>query len=105
MMATQIFVGFCASLVLTCCLSLIFFRDYEDGVIGRVGLSLIGLGALGRILSTFDTPVSNIGVLVWAGMALFLCRHLYRFLRWRKHGAYAWRPTRSEQAPGKQANH
>ena len=74
---------------------LVFHKDYEDGIIGRFALSLIAIAGVGRVVgimeSEFSYSVSPQGAMIWAGMAIFFSRHLYRFLRWKHHGTYEWR--------------
>lgn len=88
----------CSSAVLAISLVLVLHRDYEDGLIGRLALSLLGIGALARVLDILfasgPIPFSAIAFLVWLGLALFLGRHLYRFLRWRHTGEHEWREAK-----------
>mgnify|MGYP001290541506 CR=1 FL=1 len=100
-------------LVLACAIILVFNKEYDDGVIGRLGLSLIGLAALARGMSILQhweehavspsliSTGSSIALLLWSGIALFLIRHTYRFLRFQSNGEYAWTPLREQQSGGK----
>lgn len=95
--------------VFMACAVLVFHREYEDGLFGRLGLGLIALGAAGRFLGLLDLILSgeaeirfsNIALFVWIGLAIFLARHLYRFLRWRHTGEGAWRKTDMRVTGGK----
>ena len=87
----------CASIVFAVCVVLVFHKDYEDGLIGRLALALIGIASLARIIgileSGFEVRLSPITITLWTGLAIFFGRHIYRFLRWRKDGAHDWRPA------------
>lgn len=96
---------FCAVLVAAVCVILVLHKDYEDGLVGRISLSFIGVAGVARamqlIASEFDRAVSPIGVLLWIGLAIFFARHLYRFLRWRRSGDGDWRKVRQVDTGGK----
>ena len=91
------------------CFFLVFHKEYEDGLLGRIGLGLVGVAAFSRCMSLGDAVffggmpivVSGTATLLWFGLYIFLARHTYRFLRWRCMGEYDWRPTHRHQAPGK----
>lgn len=100
-MIHSVFLIVCAFLVFACCTVLIFHHDYEDGLIGRIGLALMGLAAFSRVHNGFIVvfldgdviPITNIGNLLWTGAAIFLTRHTARFL-WRRQtmkGSPEWR--------------
>lgn len=88
---------FCAALIFAVCLVLVFHKDYEDGLIGRLALALIGITSLARVIgileNDFDVRFSPIAIGLWIGLALFFGRHLYRFLRWKRIGEHDWRPA------------
>lgn len=74
---------------------LVFRRDYEDGLVGRVclvtvivGVVIIMIGQLGGEVEYAFPPESTI---VFAGIAGFMARHTYRWLRWRLSGRGDWR--------------
>lgn len=103
--AMSIICAICAALVLACCVTLVLDKDYEDGLFGRLGLALLAVGATARCLDFMvqltDMRVSGAGTFVWMGLALFLCRHLYRFRRYRSSGEYDWRHADRRQLGGK----
>lgn len=76
---------------------LIMHCQYEDGIIGRLSLIALafanGLIVVDWYVSGSQYDVLPNTVLSQCGMAAFLMRHVYRFLRWRKNGNYAWRPA------------
>ena len=85
----------CTLIILAVCITLVFNKHYEDGLIGRIALSVIAIAAAGRASGIWDSDfmfaVTPQGALVWIGLTLFLVRHLYRFLRWRSSGDGDWR--------------
>lgn len=75
-----------ASIVLAIALVLVFHPEYHDGLVRRIGLSCIGLGAWLRVLDILQAgwehrPFSKMALLVWVGVAIFLMDHFYNFLR------------------------
>ena len=101
-MIINIIVLLTAAAVLAVCALLVFHKDYEDGLFGRLGLGLIGLASLARVLgiieADYEAKFSNIAIVLWTGLALFLVRHAYRAL-WRK--GEGWRDTDSMLTGGK----
>lgn len=87
------------AIALICGLSwfLVFHCQYEDGFFGRIALAAMALGALVVLLaSAFTDTVYTFNPetqVILCGMALFLLRHVYRFMRWRLTGDGAWRGT------------
>lgn len=90
------------------CLALIRHGDYDEGNIGFVGLWLIIIGNVFTIMCIRDklppymTELADIISLL--GWALFMARHIYRFLQWRWHGKFDWRKMISKQG-GVDATH
>ena len=83
-----------ALIVASICIFLVFHEDYEDGFVGRLALSLIGMSASGRVLQLAEDAtryVSSVGLVLWIGLALFLGQTLFRFLMWRYAGKTPWR--------------
>lgn len=80
---------FSAIIVLPACVFLIFNRDYEDGFIGRLSLGMMGFAAGLVILEDiaaflghghpFLHRASTVGAILWAGIAMFVARHVLRF--------------------------
>ena len=82
-----------AAAVLSCCFILVFNRDYDDGFFGRLGLTGIALVACSRIFSVLHgdpNQTSPMGVLLWAGLALFLVRHTSSFLKRCRRKDHTW---------------
>ena len=104
-MTSGIYVFALCVVIAVCCLVLVFHCHYEDGLFGRLGLVLIFGAAFvrgaGILEAGFDITVSRVGVLLWTGLALFLTRHLWRFLRWRRSGRHAWREPDAAPLAGK----
>lgn len=97
-MAETILVALAAFAVLVVSVVLVLHPDYEDGLVGRIGLALIGIAALARVLGilTSEHPrqFSSIALMLWIGLALFMLRHAWRFMRWRRCGEGDWRAAR-----------
>jgi hypothetical protein len=76
---------------------LILHCQYEDGIIGRLALIALafsnGLIVADWYVSGSEYNVLPNTILSQCGMAAFLMRHVYRFLRWRRSGDYQWRPA------------
>lgn len=76
----------CAALVCAICTVLVFHPDYNDGLIRRTALALLAIGSYLRfvgILEHHDGLVrtySNVAILIWLGLALFMADHLRHFL-------------------------
>lgn len=87
------------------CIVLVFHRDYEDGILGRLALSMISISsfslAMGIIERGFSQHLNPIHTIVWFALALFFGRHLYRFLRWRRVGENDWREADRATTAGK----
>ena len=97
-MLANILVFTAATAVLTISLILVFHPEYEDGLLGRFALCRICIAAfaLGSnfIDAEFAAQFNKPGIMLWLGICIFLCRHFYRFMRWRYRGDFAWRPAR-----------
>lgn len=77
-------VSLCALVVGVICVILVLHPQYNDGLFGRIGLSIMGIAAFARtvnLLSEDNTPVSNIRAMLWIGLALFLARHFTIFMK------------------------
>ena len=75
-------VQFATLIVCAICVVLVLHPQYNDGFFGRVGLAMVGVASFARaatIISGIHQPVSNIGTLLWIGLALFLARHFRNF--------------------------
>jgi len=104
-MTGAVIVAIAALFVFMICMILVLHPDYEDGLVGRICLAMMAMAALARFLAIVDDgwymPFNSIAFLLWIGLAMFLARHLYRFLRWRKCGEHDWRPAGREAVTGK----
>lgn len=77
------------------CVMLIFHHDYDDGLIGRIGLGLIALASLAVATLAIDRAFhdmplripQNVMTFLWCGLTLFFGRHVWRFLRRRSRAA------------------
>ena len=84
------------ALFIICCVSvfLAWNQHYEDGIFGRLALVIIALGSFIGLLQEANGDGYNfspVAVTIFTGIAIFMVRHTYRFLRWRKHGDGDWR--------------
>lgn len=74
-------------------------KEYDDGVFGKAILIAMIIAAGVNIAYVFESggfdpaPTTVVG---WAGLALFLIRHSYRFLRYRMHGKFSWKKMKQE---------
>lgn len=78
------FVALCALAVSVVCTLLVLHPQYNDGFIGRFGLTLIAIAGFARaatIISGTSHDVSNVGALLWVGLSIFMLRHLSNFYR------------------------
>ena len=82
------------TLIFALSLFLMWHRIYEDGIIGRLALIAMAGGAFIALLQNLNgegyifNPVS---VTMQTGVALFMLRHTYRFLKWTRTGKGEWR--------------
>lgn len=88
-------------------LALIVSCKYEDGLIGRIALAGIVLAGVVVVISEVHGNmiyrVSPQILLLLASQALFMARHLYRFVRYVTDGKFGWRKNgeQSEQTMGR----
>ena len=84
-----------AALIILCvCVTLIFHCEYEDGLIGRIALAGISIAEFALVVDALDGSEYHImpsTFIVQISLCVFLLRHLYRFLKWHRRGAYEWR--------------
>ena len=60
---------------------LVIWCDYEDGIVGKLGLIMVALGTLVRIIEASEGDAfqfSDVSIIVLVGMSIFMLRHLYR---------------------------
>lgn len=86
---TVLVVALSSIVVLVVCTVLVFHPEYEDGLFGRVALAIMAIASLTRCMELMEEgftrrPFGPVAVVLWFGLAIFLARHLYRFLRWRR---------------------
>jgi len=73
-------------------------REYEDGVCGKIALFCLTVAGMGKVALWVDgsyyliapTPISTF---IWVGSAIFLLRHLFRFMLFTR------RNDRADQVP------
>lgn len=64
------------------CTLLIFHRAYRDDLVRRVGLSILALISFSRIVTIVNGEhVSNVGTVLWIGIAMFFSSHMCSFMR------------------------
>ena len=87
MSITAFLVLFSAGLVCLICTILVFHPDYDDNLIRRLALAMLALGAFLRVEGIvelhngFTRAFSNVAIIVWLGLALFMVDHFYSFVR------------------------
>lgn len=101
-MFMTLFVALCSVAVGVIMMVLIFHRDYSDDIFQRIACSLIAISAFARTIqlvapdpnsifnATMVPGLSNVGVLLWVGLAMFFSSHCYRFLRRCKRKDDTW---------------
>lgn len=86
-----------AALMLMCLSSafLIFHEDYEDGIGGRISLVLKMLGGGMFAIRTIHwrQDIDPAIAIFCIGAALFMTRHVYRFMRALHDPKYHWKAT------------
>ncbi len=113
-MLTAWIVVVCALITSFIATVLVLHKDYEDGLFGRVALAFIALACAARAAQISIRVLTNwwegldrfiyvnpAHALLMLGLSMFMARHAYRFLRWHRCGANAWRSAASVTA-GKQ---
>lgn len=76
------FVALCALSVSVICTMLILHPQYNDGILGRIALSLIAIAGYARamtIISGTSMSISNVGAMLWVGLSIFMIRHYMNF--------------------------
>lgn len=77
---------------------LVFWKKYDDGIVGRAALAVAaigcGLGILDAMYNTHTIHYSPITAMVLTGVAVFVLRHLYRFTRFYCGGEFSWSKLR-----------
>lgn len=76
---------------------LVLDPKYDDGVVGRLALFIIMLaGGLGTLIVIAGAEEVNpkLVAIFMGGSALFMARHVYRYMRFRFCGAGAWQSNR-----------
>lgn len=87
-----------AFIICVTCTFLVIHSEYEDGLFGRICLALMSFTSFILLMDVFIEG-SEYGIfpttfLLQVGMAGFLARHAYRFIRWRLCGDYQWRKAK-----------
>ena len=84
--------------IFSVCAALIFNEHYEDGLLGRIALVMIMLGAgmliarlIGDRVIQFGSTIDPAGEWMIIGLAVFISRHFYRFKKAVKHPEFRWK--------------
>lgn len=92
---------FVASALTTCLITffLVFACDYEDGLFGRIALSIISVSELVVFMDAVDSGNDYSGILkttlaLQLGVTMFFVWHVSKYLIRRKMGGAEWRPAR-----------
>lgn len=84
-MSTLIYLSACGVL-LAASLYMAFALCYEDGIVGKLALIAISLGAIAAVshwwLDRLVFQAQDVACLT-GGLAVFICRHLARFWKYR----------------------
>lgn len=79
---------------------LVWHKDYEDGIIGRIALGSIVFVAMIVMMGawtgkfTYSLPL-ELSMFLWAVVA-FGARHVYRFIRFNRTGENAWKTAAND---------
>lgn len=80
----------CSGVVGLFCIVLVFHKQYEDGLIGRLSLAILSLAAFSRGVNGMeaiwlhkDMHVSPQAFATWVALAMFFSRHVYRFMMYK----------------------
>lgn len=77
---------------------LVIHCDYEDGFIGRVSLAMMAVSQflmlIGVDVGGTEYEVLPHHFIFQVGAALFMARHAYRFIYWRRKGRFTWTATK-----------
>ncbi len=87
---TSLMVLASAALVCGICTVLVFHPDYDDSLLRRFALALLADG--------FARSYSNVAIIVWFGLCLFLIDHFYNFLKKSKAGKRKQRRAEDKDA-------
>ena len=103
-MMGALWIAFCAAVVAVVCWIFVFHKEYEDGLFGRIGLIVMAFASMARVAALveadFVMPFNPIAAALWTGLALFLGRQLWRFLRLHRHPD-DWRKPNAATTGGK----
>ena len=91
-MATTIVLA-SAGVILCISLYLALCREYDDGIIGHTALGAMALGSAAPLCEAAqgaDYDFLPTTALMYAAVAMFLARHVYRFRRWSLTGENDW---------------
>lgn len=109
MTITALLVFGSASLVLGICTVLVFHPDYDDSLWRRIALAGLAVGAYLRLAGILDheegmaRSFSNVAIIVWFSLAMFLADHFYNFLRKSKAARDRRRRQGDKNGSGRQA--
>jgi len=83
-----------AVIIFVIAVTLVLHRDYDDGLIGKLALSGLVIATLGPLWEHFHAGIRynllQTTLLLYVSIALFLMRHVWRFNRYLKCGAFSW---------------
>lgn len=79
-------------------ITLIFWKHYDDGVVGKIALGVMMLASAATLVAAYDGQCivprpQDLWTLV--GCALFLARHIYRFICFTFFNRFTWRDGRA----------
>lgn len=80
-------------IILAVSLYLALCPKYEDGIVGNMALGgMAGSTAwpLTEMYNGVDYEFAPTTVLLYASVAAFMARHLFRFIKWRRTGENDW---------------
>lgn len=79
-----------AGVVCSMCILLVMNPEYDDGLIGRAALSVLGIAGVARfmggceaLIAGHDLIMTNVGTVHWTATAAFLSRHAWRFMHYK----------------------
>lgn len=94
-MIANIITMLCGFMTFMMCSVLVLHDDYDDGLVGRLALSIIAVAAMAGIFRIAEGNLdivrfSPISMVAGVGVTLFFMRHAYRFLSRIGQWPYSW---------------
>lgn len=93
MIETIITLGAMVAILAASCF-LMWAENYEDGIVGHAGLACMAMAAFVVLYSAWHGTQYEFqpsSMVLFVGIAIFMLRHTYRFIRFSCGGKFAWK--------------